>query len=72
MKRRNADCGKLRRPVKRNSKIAEGMYGRYMKCDIKKTIYKELKNCFHLNICVMGYAPKCQMYSKDNQYLNGL
>ncbi|XP_037041722.1 macoilin-2 isoform X2 [Bradysia coprophila] len=27
MKRRNADCGKLRRPVKRNSKIAEGMYG---------------------------------------------
>ncbi|KAJ6647193.1 Macoilin-2 [Pseudolycoriella hygida] len=27
MKRRNADCGKLRRPVKRSSKIAEGMYG---------------------------------------------
>lgn len=27
MKRRNAECGKLRRPIKRN-KIAEGMYGR--------------------------------------------
>lgn len=26
MKRRNADCGKIRRPIKRN-KIAEGMYG---------------------------------------------
>ncbi|XP_067626671.1 macoilin-2 isoform X2 [Eurosta solidaginis] len=26
MKRRNADCGKLRRPIKRN-KITEGMYG---------------------------------------------
>lgn len=28
MKRRNAEFGKLRRPMKRN-KIAEGMYGRY-------------------------------------------
>lgn len=27
MKRRNADCGKLRRPMKRN-KITESMYGR--------------------------------------------
>jgi len=29
MKRRNADCGKLRRPMKRN-KITEGMYGRWV------------------------------------------
>jgi len=27
MKRRNAECGKLRRPLKRN-KITEGIYGR--------------------------------------------
>ncbi|KFM69408.1 hypothetical protein X975_04179, partial [Stegodyphus mimosarum] len=27
MKRRNAECGKIRRPVKR-TKIAEGIYGR--------------------------------------------
>lgn len=28
MKRRNADCSKLRRPLKRN-RITEGIYGRY-------------------------------------------
>lgn len=30
MKRRNADLGKMRRPIKRN-KITEGIYGRYGK-----------------------------------------
>ncbi|XP_055718960.1 macoilin-2-like isoform X2 [Salvelinus fontinalis] len=30
MKRRNAECSKLRRPLKRN-RITEGIYGRYMK-----------------------------------------
>ncbi|CDR15110.1 unnamed protein product [Oncorhynchus mykiss] len=28
MKRRNADCSKLRRPLKRN-RITEGIYSRY-------------------------------------------
>ena len=30
MKRRNADCSKLRRPLKRN-RITEGIYSRYAK-----------------------------------------